>query len=168
MSEIKNENSKPALYIFMRNDLDSLTSGRAMAQASHATNCCEEEFKKCSAGHEVYSSGYSIHAKIMTERWSVLNQLYTKWKGDKNFGTAIVLSVNETDIWSIESFCDGLANAEDDVPFFLHYGDVVDPTYRIKDGDSYHVLPVLTCFWGFGARNDSALQHITQDLELYP
>ena len=36
----------PALYILMRNDMDSMTTGRAMAQASHASNAFVDAYTK--------------------------------------------------------------------------------------------------------------------------
>ena len=65
-----------ALYILMRNDLDSLTSGRKMAQASHASNA------------------------FVNQVSPTYNEQYVEWKKStgQGFGTAIVLSVTEKEL----------------------------------------------------------------------
>ncbi len=64
-----------ALYILMRHDLGSLTSGRKMAQASHASNA-------------------------FVNQVSPANEQYVEWKNStrQGFGTAIVLSVTEKEL----------------------------------------------------------------------
>lgn len=65
------------LYILMRNDLSSMSSGRAMAQASHASNSFIENY-----GHR---------------------EEVQKWQKQTNqgFGTAIVLAASKHDIKDI-------------------------------------------------------------------
>lgn len=63
-----------ALYILMRNDLDSLNAGRAMAQASHASNAFIHKYGK----------------RKDVQKWAK--------ETPQGFGTAIVLSASYEDI----------------------------------------------------------------------
>lgn len=91
------------LYILMRTDLDSLSPGRACAQASHATNAFMKEW------HEKISRG---DVKEWTKQ--------TK----QGFGTAIVLGVTLKqleDLWKDKTF-----------KRIIPGGKVVDPDYCIR------------------------------------
>jgi len=167
--EIKNleiqkqlEKSNPALYIFMRNDMASLTSGRACAMASHATSQFEHTIKKETEGHDGDLAKASAR----------LEYLYKKWKGEGYFGTTIVLSATLYDIERLEDSCDirQFPQSDDEIwedDFFIHYDYVIDQSYRVEDGDSYHVLPVKTCFYMFGDRNYDVLKDMTEDYKIY-
>lgn len=74
MPNMKNE---VCLYILMRNDLQSMTPGRCMAQAAHAANAVVKEFGNLD----------------VVKKW----QKQTK----QGFGTTIVLSANESKIIEI-------------------------------------------------------------------
>lgn len=93
------------LYILMRNDLDSMSSGRACAQASHAANAFAHDF---GPGSKCY------------------RQEFKDWANQtpQGFGTAIVLSASMDNINEI--FKKG--------PFkrWIMKGLVVDPEYGVK------------------------------------
>lgn len=121
------ENKTPILYIFMREDMKSLTPGKACAQAAHAASMLAEDpgIKKGEG-----------------------RKLYEEWLGDRNFGTVIVVSISG----SIEvKVFDGL---RDKLGIFAS-GAVVDPSYPLKDGEITHIIPdVFTCGWAFGIKEE--------------
>lgn len=79
--------SNPVLYILMRNDLPSMNAGKAMAQASHASNA------------------FVKHVSTLLPEFE-LGKLYPKWAGEtlQGFGTVLVLSVNEREMrWAVST-----------------------------------------------------------------
>ena len=53
---------KPVLYILMRTDMDSMNPGKAMAQASHASNQFVAEYQEhAGCSKELYNC-YSVNA----------------------------------------------------------------------------------------------------------
>lgn len=111
----------PALYILMRTDMESLTPGKAMAQAAHAAN----QFQSINIRDEPTSGSQSA-----------------EWFNQGNgFGTTIVLGVDsEREMWEIVQ-----AAIEDD----FEAGVVMDSSYPLRDGKVVHLLPVNTCAYIF-------------------
>jgi hypothetical protein len=102
------------LYILMRNDLQSLNAGKAMAQAAHASNQLVHEHK-------------GLQALIHWEQQS------------KGFGTTIVLSANEEQIHQCMTECGTLTTRENMV--YAH-GLVYDDTYPyIVTSEIFRLLP---------------------------
>jgi len=134
----------PVLYILMRNDLDSMNSGKAMAQASHASNA------------------FVHHMHDKTRRISVENDmLFTKWTTEtrQGFGTVIVLTVNEHEMQSAIDVASRVG---------LVAGVVHDPTYPLLDGDIVHYIPLDTCGYVFGNKDDTILRTIIGNFPLHP
>jgi peptidyl-tRNA hydrolase len=126
----------PTLYILMRNDMRSMNAGKAMAQASHASNAF------------IYEAD--------TERTQVVAWVDETPQG---FGTAIVLACDEA----------GMREAVKTAKQFgFTSGIVHDPTYPLRDGDVTHLIPLDTCAYIFGDRNDSTLKEILGDFRLHP
>tara|TARA_A200000159_G_scaffold163694_1_gene190732 strand:- start:3414 stop:3791 length:378 start_codon:yes stop_codon:yes gene_type:complete len=125
----------------MRNDLDSLNPGKAMAQASHASN----QFV-----HNVTSGSISID-----------KELYNMWSNEttQGFGTVLVLSVNEAQLQSSIMMAD---------KHLSHCGIVHDPTYPIQDGDVVHHIPLDTCGYVFGDKDDPVITAILGLFPLHP
>lgn len=124
----------PVLYILMRNDLTSLNAGKAMAQASHASNAFVAHFHR-------YAQKYNstvVHEGIQTATMHGFNE----WENstDQSFGTVLVLAAKMPDI-----------KATVDIFNRLNYvaGVVHDPTYPIVDGDVVHYVPLDTCAYVF-------------------
>lgn len=93
---------KNILYIFMRNDLPSLNSGKAMAQASHASSQFIRLFRPEN------------------------NEIVRRWCDEgKGFGTTIVLEGDKYSIDMILQECKGKTYCE-------CQGDVIDETYPFK------------------------------------
>jgi len=125
-----------ALYILMRNDLASLNSGKAVAQGSHAAN------------QMVYDARLSEETKNMVEQWS---------SEASGFGTCLVLSVNEYQMRSAVA----LAKS-----FGIHAGITHDPTYPLRDGEAFHLVPLDTCAYVFGYKH--MLKPIVGEFGLMP
>ena len=111
----------PVLYILMRTDLDSMNPGKAMAQASHASNQFVATLPK--DAHDIYN----------------------EWLQCNGFGTVLVLGVTEVQMRTSVA----VANALDLVSDVVH-----DPTYPLRDGDSTHLIPLDTCAFVFGNKED--------------
>jgi peptidyl-tRNA hydrolase len=99
------KNKDYRLYILMRNDLDSLSPGRAAAQASHASNAFIHKF----------GPGARLHDNSVDEWQNQTNQ---------GFGTTIVLSASLDQINVI------LKSKKLCQKFIV--GCVIDPDYAIK------------------------------------
>jgi len=152
------------LYILMRNDLESMAIGRAMAQASHASNAFIKQFGNVGAVIE--------------------------WQNQTNqgFGTSIVLAASYNEIkevfytnWSFKIHKNEHTN-------ILNY--VVDPEYSIKVTrevfnliDTHKIMPLrsifndddntftifrseVTCAYMFGTKEQ--LDPILGHLKLHP
>ena len=134
----------PVLYILMRTDLDSMNPGKAMAQASHASNAfVAEVFRLNETSHQ--------------------DNLYHAWNDEtpQGFGTVLVLGVNEaqmrTAVTVAESF--GVDKFPCDI---IH-----DPTYPLQDGEVTHFIPLDTCAYVFGDKDDEILQSILGNFDLH-
>ena len=133
----------PVLYILMRTDMDSMNPGKAMAQASHASNAFVSNAEP----------GYNVD-----------EELFNAWQEStpQKFGTVLVLGVTEvqmrTAVEVAESF--GVDKFPCDI---IH-----DPTYPLQDGDTTHFIPVDTCGYIFGDKENITLQAILQNFELHP
>lgn len=130
----------PVLYILMRNDLASMNAGKGMAQASHASNAFMKHLNDTvfdllevddEVGHEI-------------ERLANIWQLET----DQGFGTVLVLGVNEVQMRTAVDVAESLGFVA---------GIVHDPSYPLRDGDFCHFLPLDTCAYIFGDKNDPML-----------
>ena len=132
----------PVLYILMRTDMDSMNPGKAMAQASHASNAFVSNAEP----------GYNVD-----------EELFNAWQESttQGFGTVLVLGVNEaqmrTAVEVAESF--GVDKFPCDI---IH-----DPTYPLQDGDTTHFIPVDTCGYIFGDKEDPLLEAIIGKFELH-
>jgi peptidyl-tRNA hydrolase len=130
------------LYILMRDDLDSMNPGKAMAQASHASNA------------------FVYGRKLMRHGSPVNENLYQSWETEthQGFGTVLVLAVNQAEM---EQAVTVAKIAE------LETGIVHDPTYPMQDGETCHFIPLDTCAYVFGDKEDPVLTAIVQNFELH-
>lgn len=132
------------LYILMRTDMDSMNPGKSCAQAAHAANAFVEFMH--------FSDSTSAETEKLCNEWREQTGL--------GFGTTIVLDagtgqeLNWTLIGAIEA---GLYN-----------GEVEDPTYPVQDGEVTHLLPIITCGYVFGKRDDPAIKSVLGNLPLLP
>ena len=79
-----------------------------------------------------------------------IERLANIWQNDtsQGFGTVLVLGVNETQMRTAVDIAEKL----DYVAGVVH-----DPTYPLMDGDFCHFLPLDTCAYIFGDKNDPVL-----------
>lgn len=131
-------NPEPILNIFIRNDMTHfMSSGRAIAQASHATSL----FHKTMEEHK---------KNLMTgvgERLEALVYEYDEWvsRTNQGFGTVIVKDMHVEEMFGWKQMSD------DGIwPFIADV--VIDPDFPISDGMMQAVLnDVPTCLYMFGA-----------------
>lgn len=136
---------EPMLYIFMRDDLDSLNPGKACAQAAHAAN----------------------HAGVVLPVRSKDNpqiaELFNSWQlsTSQGFGTTIVFSAPIQVINDV----DREANEME-----LVHSIIRDPTYPLRDGQITHLIPLDTCSWVFcdKYKMTELLEKIPYDIGLMP
>lgn len=116
----------PVLYILMRNDLSSMNAGKAMAQASHASNAFVKSFYK----------------SISNFNDENLSNAFYEWENStaQGFGTVLVLEAPYKDI-------------EPRIDMFKQSGylaDIInDPTYPLLDGSVVHYISLNTCAYVF-------------------
>lgn len=73
------------------------------------------------------------------------HDIYNEWLQCNGFGTVLVLGVTEVQMRTSVA----VANALDLVSDVVH-----DPTYPLRDGDSTHFIPLDTCAFVFGNKED--------------
>lgn len=142
------------LYIIPRTDMDTMTPGRAIAQATHAATKMIFDIQNISEDDPDY-----------TEFTQMLEDYLDEANG---FGTTIVLKPKS------------IFDQEDEFASLIHRlkeesGDFVypaianvvnDPEYFIKDGSVTHIVPnVTTCLYMFGDPDD--LKQLLGSYELY-
>ena len=143
--------SFPVLYILMRTDLASMNAGKGMAQASHASNAFWKHIND--TYFDLLTDDDVIGHEI--ERLANVWQLET----EQGFGTVLVLGVNELEMRTAVD----VAEKVDYVS-----GLVFDPTYPLMDGDFCHLLPLDTCGYIFGDKNDPIRSAIVGKFPLHP
>lgn len=155
--------SFPVLYILMRNDLASMNAGKGMAQASHASNAFVRHMNREETSDEQ-------------------KKLFVKWEleTEQGFGTVLVLGVNETQMRTAVDIAEKL----DYVAGVVH-----DPTYpilvplelgmtlaemdnhsvfEVGEKANYVTIPLDTCAYIFGDKNDPVLGAMVGCFPLHP
>ena len=118
------------LYIIMRNDTESLTPGKACAQAAHAAN----DF---------------MYVMSNSKMDSVINIAYNDWLEEAGtFGTTIVLGATGDQINELNSLHLDFVIGIDLNPAVM-FNKIIDETYPISDGAITHKVPFMTCAWVF-------------------
>lgn len=114
------------LYILMRTDLDSMNPGKAMAQSSHA---------------------YGAMKKAVRSNLP-MQEKYREWidSTEQEFGTTLVLGGSEGKIRTAMVKAGYQPN--------VITGWVHDPSYPITDGAVVHHIPLNTCAFIFGTKED--------------
>ena len=128
-------------YIFMRNDLDSMNTGKACAQAAHAqrhADFCILEDKQ----FENHSNDY--------KNWC--------FQTSQSFGSTVCLQVDGRKLEEVTDFF----KSSTDFPC----GKIHDPTYPLIDGSVLHLIPLDTCGWVFGHKD--SLSAVLRYFELHP
>jgi peptidyl-tRNA hydrolase len=151
------------LYILMRNDFPSMNPGKAMAQASHASNAF-------------------IHTHVQQMSDSPTPNLdIINWQNEteQGFGTVLVLGVNQKELDEA---------VKEAILLSFPSGVVVDPSYPYKvtgeiakllhpnvvgaeyEGNKEYTLyrTEVTCGYVFGNKDDIKLQSILGKFKLHP
>jgi len=131
--------SNPALYILMRGDMDSLNPGKAVAQGTHAQSLFDFEMD-----HVPQEDKF----QKMHEDWLAQGG---------GFGTALCLEVTERQLHQVVEFVERSG---------FPAGIVLDTSYPLQDGKTLHLIPVHTCGYIFGDKDELAA--ILRQFELYP
>lgn len=120
------------LYILMRTDMDSMNPGKAMAQASHASN----------AFLDLYEQEMQNIILSTSPQAEKINQHVTAWKNQsrQGFGTVLVLGGKYEEIKQAVRISKQLGYLAD---------MVLDETYPLRDGETTHFFPVETCGFVF-------------------
>ena len=129
----------PVFYILMRGDMDSLNPGKAVAQGAHA----QSEFSQDMLEPTVPDA---------------VKELYVQWlmQGGK-FGTTITVEVNEVQLHQAVAFAQRAG-----YPAAI----VLDDTYPVMDGKTLHLIPVRTCGYVFGDKEE--VEILLRQFDLYP
>ena len=133
---------EPTLYILMRDDLESLNAGKAIAQGSHATNDFEE------------------WAKYQDDLDSI-----RYWRDNRSFGRCLTVAAKPYQIDKIMAMMD----ESDSVDF--GGGTIIDPTYPVSDGEVVHKIELLTCGWVFAwdsSTSSAANKRVLRELKKLP
>jgi peptidyl-tRNA hydrolase len=118
------------LYILMRTDMASMNPGKAVAQGAHAANMFHEIMARRRVAKNQHDKTYKDFAK---------------WQGDRMFGTTITLGVTG------DQLLEKVAAAR--TAGFT--SDICrDPTYPLRDGAVTHLIPLDTCGYVFGPKED--------------
>lgn len=127
------------LNIIMRDDLESMNAGKAMAQASHAYGALKA----------------AIRSNIK------MQPAYLEWMAQtsQEFGVTIVRAADKDTI-------DAVLNEIVKWSIPVMAGWVHDPTYPLRDGEVTHEIPLDTCAFVFGEKED--VDHACGYLDLHP
>jgi len=170
----------PVLYLLIRNDLPSMNAGKAMAQASHASNAFVFSQLKRWASEPMKAGWNKFLMFVGLKKFA--NDDFLKWvhSTDQGFGTVLVLAVDEKQMRST-------VDAADKMGFVS--GIVNDPTYPIQippelgkellevneltgyqvgENHNYVTIPLDTCAYVFGEKNDFMLSAIVGRFPLHP
>jgi len=141
MQTVPTTKSTPMLYILMRTDLDSMNPGKSVAQGAHAANQFMMRFERTDDDHVV-----SHH------------DLYETWiSSAEGFGTTITLDVDEAQLGGVFAMAHNAG---------FPTGITHDPSYPLLDGSVLHLIPLDTCGYVFGAKED--LWPLLQQFDLMP
>jgi peptidyl-tRNA hydrolase len=122
------------LYILMRNDMDSMNCGKAIAQGSHASNAFVKHM-------EGFIQEWNFKP-VRTDQIMANINGFANWEKEtpQGFGTVLVLEAKYNDIKNTIDIMDKLGYVS---------GIVFDPTYPILDGEVVHHIPLDTCGYVF-------------------
>lgn len=126
----------------MRNDLDSMNAGKAMAQASHASNAFVHHF-------HAYMQEKNAQPVNLGEV-QANNKAFYEWENEtkQGFGTVLVLEAPMDKIQPTIDILKSMGN----IAAVIH-----DPTYPIVDGSIVHYIPLDTCAYVFVPNKDDLI-----------
>lgn len=135
------------LYILMRTDMDSMNSGKGMAQAAHAANAFVAAMENANRKDISELTQHTNHWRAWSNQTS------------QGFGTTITLAVDS------EKKMKELVSVAQDC---MYPAEVIhDPTYPVRDGAVTHLIPVNTCAYIFVPDADKMPPYLSL-LSLHP
>jgi len=134
----------PFLYILMRSDLESMNPGKSVAQGCHAANQFVHEVEKL-RNSTVGLDRVDTHE--YSYPWIRKNiDMYDVWDRSGNgFGTTICLGVDYDQLTRIVLATTSMGMLSN----ITH-----DPSYPIRDGSVTHFIPLDTCGYVFGDKDE--------------
>lgn len=161
--------TNPVLYNLMRNDLPSMNTGKGMAQSVHVGSAFAHEM---------------LVGKFPNAETNATNdELYKKWLGEtsQGFGTVLTVAVNERQMRSTVQTAHMLGfvtNVIHDpsypvlIPTELGkaMAEEGDPAHAFFVGENfnYTTIPLDTCAFVFGDKNDPTLEVVVGLFPLHP
>lgn len=137
----KQQASDLCFYILMRTDLVSMNPGKGHAQAAHA--------QKQADGSIWRRVEYGTEWQARWRAWEM--------QTSQDFGTVIALGVDEARMRGVVDLARKAG---------FPAGVTHDPSYPVVDGAIVHLIPLDTCGWVFGAKED--LCHLLRQFSLCP
>ena len=133
----------PYLYILMRSDLASLNPGKMVAQGAHAANQFAFGMRRL---HNLFNNLDAGGATETPENNLLLN-MFEQWETStpQGFGVTITLDVIGEELPLVVE----AAKRMNFAACVTH-----DPSYPLQDGDVLHLLPLDTCGFVFGDKDD--------------
>ena len=174
------DETNPVLYILMRDDLPSMNAGKAMAQASHASNAFVYGELKRWADHPIKTGWEKF--KMFLGLSQFVDDDFLKWVNgtSQGFGTVLVLAMNERSMRSTVMVAD-MMGFNTDVIHDPTYPILVPPelgstliemnnhsVFEVGKNRNYVTIPLDTCAYVFGDKNDSVLEVIVGHFPLHP
>jgi len=144
----------PVLYILMRNDIDSMNTGKAIAQGSHASNAFVHHFHAFSQE----ANARPVNSGVCTASIKA----FSEWERStaQGFGTVLTLEGKMSEISTTISVFKALGYVA---------GVIHDPTYPILDGEIVHHIPLDTCAYIFipDKETDPIVKHLVGHYKLH-
>ena len=148
METVQEEFNYPLLYILMRTDLESMNPGKAVAQGVHAghqfvhtVELCRDEIAGVAIDGGPEDRAPEKYQNIkMYDHWST--------RTDAGFGTTICLDVDDDILHRV-------VDAGKTMGMFA--GVTHDPSYPLRDGAVTHFIPLDTCGYIFGEKEDLSI-----------
>lgn len=160
------------LYILMRTDLPSMNPGKAMAQASHASNKFVFDVK-------------NMNTNSLSEQTDWLYGQAKLWQlqTDQGFGTVLVLGCEKKDIENLMSlgqmpssnyFCGTVTDPTYPYIVDTEIANLIDPSKHtidkqmISDNKSVCFRSEITCAYAFSEKSNPFLRLVIDRLDLHP
>lgn len=148
METVKEEFNYPLLYILMRTDLESMNPGKAVAQGCHAANQFVHVVELCrdAIAGDAIDGGPEDRAP---EKYQNI-KMYDHWstRTGCGFGTTICLDVDDDVLHRVVAASRTMG---------MFAGVTHDPSYPLRDGDVTHFIPLDTCGYIFGEKEDLSI-----------
>lgn len=167
----------PVLYILVRNDLKSMNPGKAMAQASHASNAFE---KAMSSDRAKLVQGKMEDDEL--EKMRPIIGMADQWKTEtcQGFGTVLTLAVNEVQMRTAVDVANNLGFTAEVIhdPTYpilipIELGQALSEmdnhsVFQVGEHNNYLTIPLDTCAYVFGDKNDPMLEAVVGRFPLHP